>query len=241
MFQGVMAERRYPTPWQTVAAMAGVASAVSLGVWQLDRAEQKEALAARQTELARAPALRIENESALPKALELRKVEAYGRFEPAGAVWLDNRTRKGLAGYEVVMPFRVSPSGARVLVNRGWIAGTGDRQRLPVVTTPEGEVQVSGKAVIPGKRIYELREDAGQGRVWQNLTIERYRMRVGSDVLPFVIEQWNDTDDGLLREWPAPGRGADVNRSYAIQWFALAVLIGGIYGVAFFRRELQNT
>ena len=235
------ASRRFrPTLWGTAAFIAGVAAAVALGLWQLDRAQQKETLAARQTELARAPALRIEKESSLPQALELRQVEAYGRFEPGGVVWLDNRRRKGVVGYEVVMTLRISPSGARVLVNRGWIAGTGDRRRLPMLTTPEAELRVSGRAVIPGKRIFELGGDAEQGRVWQNLTIERYRQRIGVDVLPFMIEQSNDTGDGLLREWPAPDRGADINRSYAIQWFALAALIAVIYGVLCFRRDAAN-
>ena len=237
-----MAKRRFrPTLWGTIAACAGVGLTLALGLWQLDRAQQKEALAGKQAELARAPALRIENASSLPQAFELRQVEAYGRFEPAGVVWLDNRVRSGLVGYEVVMPLRISASGARVLVNRGWIAGTGDRQRLPVVKTSESELTVSGRAVIPGKRIYELGGDAGQGRVWQNLTIERYRTRAGLDVLPFMIEQTNDTGDGLLREWPAPDRGADINRSYAIQWFALAALIGVAYGVLCLRRDAANT
>lgn len=237
-----MVKRRFrPTLWGTIAVTAGVAATTALGVWQLDRAEQKEAWAARQAELARAPALRIENGRSLAQGIELRQVEAYGRFEPAGVVWLDNRVRRGVVGYEVVMPLRILGSEARVLVNRGWIAGTGDRQRLPVVKTSEGDLTVSGRAVIPGKRIYELGGDAAQGRVWQNLTIERYRARVGLDVLPFMIEQSNDTGDDLLREWPTPDRGADVNRSYAIQWFALAVLIAVIYGVLGFRRDAANT
>ena len=108
-----MVSRRFrPTLWGTIAAAAGVASTVALGLWQLDRAQQKEAQAARQAELERGPPLRIERAGSLPPAFELRPVEAYGRFEPAGVVWLDNRVRKGIAGYEVVMPLRISKTWA---------------------------------------------------------------------------------------------------------------------------------
>ena len=213
---------------------------LALGLWQLDRAKQKEALAIQQEQLARQPAARLEHEIPPVEALEQRQVEARGHFEPDAVVWLDNRIRGGIVGYEVVMPLRIGRSGARVLVNRGWVAGTGDRRRLPEVATPSAELEVRGRAVIPGKRIYELGADAPEGRVWQNLTIDRYRARLGIDVLPFMIEQANDTGDRLLREWPAPDRGADTNRSYAVQWFALAALIAAIYVYWSFRGDATN-
>ena len=234
-----MPTRRFrPTFAGTVAAVLGAAATVALGLWQLDRAHEKEAAAEQHEQLARAPALHLGGGDVPDaEALESRLVEARGRFEPAAAVWLDNRVRRGIAGYEVVMPLRLREGQARVLVNRGWIAGTGDRRRLPEVTTPREEVQVSGRAVIPGKRIYELGTDSSEGRVWQNLTTERYRARTGIAVLPVVIEQTNDIGDGLLREWPGPERGADINRSYAVQWFALAGLIVVIYIALALRRD----
>ena len=213
---------------------------VALGLWQLDRARQKEASAAQREHLAHQPATQLAHAIASAEALEQRQVQASGHFEPEAAIWLDNRVRAGIVGYEIVMPLRISKSGARVLVNRGWIAGTGDRRRLPDVTTPSGELEVRGRAVIPGKRIYELGAEAAEGRVWQNLTIDRYRTRLGIDVLPIMIEQANDTGDRLVREWPAPDRGADTNRSYAVQWFALAALIAAIYVYWSFRRDAAN-
>ena len=214
---------------------------VALGLWQLDRARQKEAVAQQQEQLANAPVRHLGDTSASAEALESRLVEAHGRFEPESVIWLDNRVRRGVVGYEVVMPLRISGSQARVLVNRGWVAGTGDRQRLPDVTTPAEDVRVSGRAVIPGKRIYELGGDPAEGRVWQNLTIDRYRTRLGIEVLPIMIEQASEVGDGLLREWPAPDRGADTNRSYAVQWFALAGLIAAIYVALSFRRDAAHS
>ena len=236
-----MSARRFrPTFWASAAALVGVAVTIALGFWQLDRARQKEEAAARQEQLDRVQPVRIEGADVSVAALESRQVEAFGRFEPEGVVWLDNRVRNGIVGYEVVMPLRVRSTGARVLVDRGWTAGTGDRSRMPEVTTPVEDIRVSGRAVVPGKRIFELGADVVEGRVWQNLTVERYRTRIGIAVLPIMIEQANDTADALLREWPAPDRGADVNRSYAVQWFALAALVAVVYLALSFRRDAAN-
>jgi len=59
--------------------------------------------------------------------------------------------------------------------------------------------------------------------------------------LPIMIEQASELGDGLLREWPAPDRGADTNRSYAVQWFALAGLIAAIYVALSFRRDAAHS
>lgn len=236
-----MTGRRFrPTRWGTLAAIVGIAATVALGFWQLDRAHRKESTAAEQARFADAPAVRIGPESAVTEALEARTVEAYGRFESAGLILLDNRVRRGIAGYEVVMPLRIERSESRVLVNRGWTPAPRDRRRLPELATPEGVVQVRGRAVVPGRRFFELSPEVASGRVWQNLTIERYTSHMGIIVSPILIEQSNDLGDGLLRDWPEPDRGASTNRSYAIQWFAFAVLIAVLYVALSFRNDAAN-
>lgn len=213
---------------------------IALGLWQLDRAQQKQDRADEYERLARTPVVRLDQESSRVESLELRQVAAYGRFEPHAMIWLDNRVRRGVVGYEVVMPLRITESQVYVLVNRGWIAGTGQRQRLPEVATPSEDILVSGRAVVPGKRIFELGSEPIEGLVWQNLTIERYRARMKLAVLPIMIEQTNDVGDGLVRDWPAPDRGVDTHRSYAFQWFAFAALIAVIYVVLSFRRDTPS-
>ena len=224
--------RRFQTSvWGTFAAIAGIAGTLALGTWQLDRAQLKMSLAAAQERLDREPALRVGPELRDSEQLEMRRVEAYGRFEAEAMVLLDNRVRRGIVGYEVVMPLRIAGASKQVLVNRGWIAGSGDRRRIPEIVTPPDNVLVAGRAIIPGKRVYQLEPDSGEGSVWQNLSIERYRARWNMPVFAFVIQQTNEIDDGLRREWPKVDRGVDTHRSYAVQWFALAGLIAVVYVV----------
>jgi surfeit locus 1 family protein len=90
---------------------------------------------------------------------------------------------------------------------------------------------VHGRAVLPGRRFLELSAQVAEGRVWQNLTLERYREAAPIAIQPFLIQQENEgaPDDGLIREWAPPNLGVDKHYGYAFQWFALSALILGLY------------
>ena len=192
---------RFRPPWWGAAlAAAGCAAGIALGNWQTDRAAQKRAAAA-----------------------AVERVVLRGELDAAHTVYLDNKLRHGRPGYEIVQPLRLA-DGRRVLVNRGWIAATESRERLPEVRTPAGAVQIAGvrlehfaQALAPGAAQEE-------GRVWQNVTVERFARWSGLALEPWVLEQHSALDDGLEHDWPAVGLSAEVNESYALQWYSLAAL-----------------
>jgi surfeit locus 1 family protein len=63
------------------------------------------------------------------------------------------------------------------------------------------------------------------GGIWQNLDFEAYERASGRKVARFVVQQTNDTGDGLRRVWARPDAGVDKHRGYAFQWYSLAALI----------------
>ncbi|HKA39776.1 MAG TPA: SURF1 family protein [Burkholderiales bacterium] len=225
----------------TLAAVAGMALALAAANWQLNRAHEKEALAAKLESLARGPAIALSAAGARAEDLEWRRVTASGRFAPAYAVFIDNRIRRGVAGFHVVMPLEIGKTadgGSRyVLVNRGWVAGSSVRDRLPEVATPEGTVQVTGLAVVPGRRFLELSADVTEGRIWQNLTLERYRAAFPIAIQPVMIQQESLLEDGLVREWDPPDLGVNKHYGYAFQWLALAATVLVFYLVTHVRRR----
>jgi surfeit locus 1 family protein len=227
--------------WPTLATAAGVALTVSLGFWQLGRGQDKAALGARLERLAREPAIHVSERELAARDVELRRVEAHGVYVPEHMVLIDNRLRQGVAGYHVVMPLKLG-GDRHVLVNRGWIAAGPDRSRLPRIVTPEGSVTVSGLAVVPSARFLELSSRVAQGRVWQNLTIERYREAVPIAIQPFLIQQAPDgaPADGLVREWQPPDLGVDKHYGYAFQWFGLAAALLVFYLIAHVRRGRET-
>ncbi len=238
------ARYRFQLRWvTTLAAAAGIALTLALANWQLGRAHEKEALAARLAALAKDAPIALGPAEVSARDVEWRQVSARGRFDPRHGVLIDNRIRRGVAGYHVVMPLEVgkmrgSGDDVRyVLVNRGWIAGNPDRTRLPEVKTPAGMVEVTGLATIPGRRFLELSATSTAGRVWQNLTLERYREAFSLPLQPVMIQQENLLDDGLAREWDPPNLGVDKHYGYAFQWLALAATILVFYLVTHVRRS----
>ena len=226
-----------PSLLTSVAAAAGIAAGIALGNWQLGRAHEKEAIAARLGTLSREPAITLPVTEVDAKSVEWRRVTVRGRFEPRYAIFLDNRVHQGVAGYHVIMPLEIAGGGRYVLVNRGWVAGTGERARLPSVRTPEGPVEVSGIAMVPSHRFFELSSQVSEGRVWQNLTLERYRKAVPIPLQPLLIQQRSPLDDGLIREWSPPDLGVNTHYAYAVQWFALALAILVFYLFANVKRN----
>ncbi|MFO1205874.1 MAG: SURF1 family protein [Burkholderiales bacterium] len=219
----------------TLAAAAGIAITLAAGVWQLGRADEK---ARRQEQL---DALRREPPITLPSAavpaadLLYRRVRVVGAFAPEHTVYLDNRLRHGVPGFEIVTPMRSGESGRFVAVNRGWIAGGARRETLPEVRTPAGTVTVEG-TVVPAQRVYQLDHAEAAGKVWLSFSVDRLRKDSRLDLEPLLIQQESELDDGLAREWEHPDTGRDKHLAYAFQWFAMAFAILAAYVGLGFRR-----
>jgi surfeit locus 1 family protein len=137
----------------------------------------------------------------------------------------------GRAGFFVVTPLRLAGRGEAILVQRGWAPRDPlDRQRLPAVATPAGEVEVQGRLAASPSRLLELGEGR-PGAIRQNLDAAAFAVESGLALLPLTVVQAGPAgaDDGLLRHWPAPDLGLQKHYGYAFQWFALCALIVGLY------------
>ena len=108
---------------------------------------------------------------------------------------------QGRAGYEVIRPLRIGASSRYVLVKRGWVAAGPDRSQLPEVVTPAGEVDVEGMAMPANPPVFELSQQVQAGKLWQNVTVDRYRSQFALDLQPIIIQQHNE----LATDWCATG------------------------------------
>jgi surfeit locus 1 family protein len=219
----------------TLAAAVVVALTASLGAWQLRRGAEKDELADLHRRAASSAPTIVDGTPVEASVVDGRRVVVSGTFVPAGTVFLDNRTRRGVAGFHVMTPLRIG-AGAdamHVLVLRGWVArDLADRSRLPQVTTPGGVVRIEGAAQATLAQPITLGADPDpepRERLWQHWTRDRYARWSGLVLQPFLLRQTSELDDGLERDWTLPGSGADKHRAYAAQWFAMAIVTAGLW------------
>lgn len=223
----------------TAAAALGIAGTAALGRWQLDRAAQKQALAAAIEARGRhapldAPALR--QALAAPAALLVhRPVALQGRWLARQTVYLDNRQMHGRPGFFVLTPLELSgPDPAVVLVQRGWIPRNfQDRTALAPVATPEGQVAITGRLALSPARLYEMAPGADPvpqaSPIRQNIDIAAYRRETGLPLLDMSVVQTGAASEGLQRDWSPVDAGVDKHYGYAFQWFGLCALMAVLY------------
>lgn len=221
--------------WLLAATMLGVAVAASLGRWQLERAAQKEALAAALDSRGRLPPLQLDTltpAAAADPALRHRAATLRGHWLARHTVFLDNRQMNGRPGFYVLTPLQ--PPGRRdaVLVQRGWVPRDAqERTRLPSLPLDAGEVELRGRIAPPPSRLQDFGQP-GTGPIRQNLDLPAFSREIGVPLWPlsFVQEQpAAGKADGLLRQWPRPSLDIHKHYGYALQWFGLGALMAGLY------------
>ncbi len=220
----------------TLGAVIGVTVTFSLGLWQWGRAHEKLALQAQQQARQALPALGQDTLRVAPRSPDLthRTVLLRGQWLAAHTVYLDNRQMQGRVGFYVITPLRLSPDfagapDAVVLVQRGWVPRSfTDRQQLPAITTPAGEVTVTGRIAPAPSKLYAF-EGADTGPIRQNLDLPAFRAETGLPLVEGSVQQAGAPSEGLLRDWPVPASSADKNYGYAFQWWALCGVIFLLY------------
>ncbi len=217
-----------------LAAVLAAAGTARLGLWQLDRADQKNRLHDAQQRQRLLPPIQ---QSALARevaatALQLhRAVVLKGHWLPAQTVYLENRQMNDQPGFYAVTPLRLD-DGSAVLVQRGWVPrDLMDRTRIVLPPLPDGAVQVQGHIALSPGRLYDF-AGAASGPIRQNLDIAAFAHETGLPLRPLTVVQDDGPvapADGLKRQWPQPAADVSKHYGYAFQWFALCALIVGLY------------
>ena len=214
----------------TLATLLGISLTTSLGFWQLNRADQKQALQASMD--APGNSRLVDSRSLLaaadPASLQYQHASLTGQWLAEQTLYLDNRQMNDKQGLYVVTPLQLE-GGPIVLVQRGWVARNFiDRSSLPVLQSPPGLLEIEGRIAAVPSRLYQF-GGAETGRIRQNLDLAAFSAESGLALLPVSVQQTGAASDGLLREWPQAGAGVETHYGYAFQWFALSALITALY------------
>ena len=203
---------------------------VSLGRWQWDRGNLREAQAA---EFARG-ADRVQPLGArgLETIPRFQRIGVSGHYDAQHQFLLDNRIHEAQAGYEVLTPLELT-DGRVLLVNRGWVPFGGYRDRLPDISfTAHGPHEVTGRVdELPTAGLAQGRAAPPVHASWPKLTSfpdrEGLSAALGRKIEARILLLDPDAPDGYVRDWQPPGLSPLRHWSYAFQWwsFAAAALI----------------
>ena len=216
--------------WAAVCLTVAVFSLlVKLGLWQLDRGEQKQAL--EQTILARADLpykemhVVLDNNDWREESVIGVKVEAQVAPEPLPIILLDNQTYDGAVGYLAYQVVSVSQSqNILALLELGFVAGERSRAELPVVKELEAPSVVTGrlyrKSMNPLSS--ELMPERGESIRVQNLNISQLNQMLNIELMPAVLQPDNLENWPYDFPWnPLPLTSAK-HFGYSVQWFVMA-------------------
>ncbi len=222
-----IASRFQPGLRLSLFALVFVPVLCGLGLWQLSRAAEKQALAAEYLRQAGALPMRVEGlvpgDPSIPAFSRLR---LQGRFDGERYYLIDNQVRDGQVGYWVVHWF-VTEDGGAWLLNRGFVAADPKREQWPSVDTPQDPVEVVA-TVWPNTGLVPLLQPEPVTATWPK---RRQRMNAAAMAAEHAQGQALELrleagQPGVFA--PAPltiANAADRHRGYAVQWFGLAAVL----------------
>ena len=200
---------------------------LSLGFWQLDRAEQKKVLDQKHAKLGSRQPVLISDRSEIDE--EFRPYRIYGHYAPEYFL-LDNRISEGQVGYEVLQLFRTE-AGFSLLVNRGWIAAPRLREEIPEVLQLNNKVgiegffyQSDGEVPLLNQSNFESFDQQHWPKRIQKLAWDELAAILSvSDLIKREFRLGSGDVPGALRiNWRSTEMGPEKHLGYAVQWFSLA-------------------
>jgi surfeit locus 1 family protein len=215
----------------TLVYMCLLPALLALGMWQLDRSEQKRVLLQLQEQAGAAQILKlsaaIEEQAGV---LRYRQAEVSGHYDVAHQFLLDNQISGGKAGYFVLTPLVLTGETKAILVNRGWIPQNPDRTVLPDLQVNNAETIIRGRINhFPSVGIKlagaEIPTEAWPSLV-QVVDANVLAKKLGYSLFQFQLELDKELPDGFKREWQTSTiMQPEQHTAYAIQWFALALTL----------------
>ncbi|MCZ6828741.1 MAG: SURF1 family protein [Gammaproteobacteria bacterium] len=205
---------------------------IGLGLWQLQRAVEKEQIARVWDERQQQAPRPLPLEFTGSAELAYLRVELLGQFLPHRQFLLDNRMRQGRYGMEVLTPLRLQESERVVLVNRGWVAADPARRLVPQVATPPGLQRLHGTVYVSPGMPYTLGAEIDSGpwpRQLLTLDMTAITAMLGEPIYPYSVRLDADSPTALGIDWPLLNISPEKHQAYALQWFAMALALACLY------------
>jgi surfeit locus 1 family protein len=210
-----------------------------LGIWQLDRAQEKIAL---QHAFDSPPHHVQVREDLQPEPFQA--IQSRGGFLSERQILIENAILDGALGYYVITPFEFNPYAPLLLVNRGWIGRNPRETELPAVSIDQAARLIYGRTghlprvgIRPGEAFSDHSSWPRVG-VWP--TADEVAAELGRPVLPYVLLLDSNQQGGFVRRWKPQQSGPSTHYGYAFQWFAMAIALFSLMVWNLRKRTVKN-
>jgi len=213
---------------------------ISLGFWQLDRADEKRAI---EDQIASANSGDVEliNSVEFLKDKEYYHVRLQGSYIGAKQFIYDNQIVDQISGYYVLTPFILKGASKAILINRGFIPWSGRRDKLANVDIGEKLTEVKVQISIPVKRMeLKVSETTGDFPILiQALDLDEMSAIASLDLGSVVGLLSPESENGFVRQWEPYTGSIERHIGYAIQWFLMALVLAFI-GIRLALKQRKN-
>jgi surfeit locus 1 family protein len=210
----------------------------ALGVWQIDRGLQK-----------RAEKQAFDSQAGFASwsnGMDVRsfqKLKVTGRFDGEHQMLLENIIINSRYGYYVLAPLLLAEDEPMLLINRGWFERSGAEVDVTQLALPDLSVAVRGRAGSLPRAGYRMGDAIPPGEDWPKLAVypllDEVAQALGHEVQPFVLLMDPEDQYGFFRHWVPEEMGPGRHYAYALQWFAMGIVLAGLLVWNYRRRGLE--
>ncbi|MGO2318686.1 MAG: SURF1 family protein [Vibrio toranzoniae] len=225
-----------------VLTVVSVGVLIKLGVWQLDRGNEKlryeQQLLERSQQSSRALDIVLSDwrgtglraqEPLSPQTLNGLKVDIE-LAKPSGlTLLLDNQINQGMVGYVIYMLGETQTQDGRkqLLIDLGFVAASNDRRKLPQLGNITLPTNMSGRLYV--RSVNPLSQELGLENTTpkriQNINIQALSQYTGQEVLPFIFQPQSLGSWPYEMLWRPSAMKSEKHFGYSFQWFVMAAVL----------------
>jgi cytochrome oxidase assembly protein ShyY1 len=202
---------------------------LGLGSWQLQRGDEKQQIVDHHTRNQQLSPVVTTEELASGEDQQYRLAWIRAKVDNQRVIILDNKVKNGRPGYEILQSVTLSGEREKLLINRGWVEASLDRDILPSIAPIEGEVQLRGYLYRALKGGYRLDDGIRQVQDWPSrvgwITLERAEELFNESFMPYQLRLDQDSIGALKTGWATVAVQPEKHVGYAVQWFAMAITL----------------
>ena len=206
--------------------IATLALLISLGFWQLDRANEKRAI---EDQIANANANDVEliTDVDLLSEKEYYHVRLQGSYIKDKQFIYDNQIVDQISGYYVLTPFVLKGDSRAILINRGFIPWNGRRDQIADIDIGAKIAEVKVQISKPVKRMELKASEITQDFpvLVQALDVDEMSIIASLDFANIVGLLSPESENGFVRKWDPYTGSIERHIGYAIQWFLMALVL----------------